>query len=129
MGIYGKLKKAGASVASRSSRKGEESVAAASQQSWYAPPTSYDVADTDVIVVPTTPDNVNVPRSMSGTGSNGSDNSKKKALLEGEDPDMDAEDDPSIVSKASSFIMSVFSVNNSTIATNVSGGDLDSVHK
>jgi hypothetical protein len=50
MGIYGKLKKAGASVASRGSRKGEESVAASSQQSSYAPPT--DVADTDVI--PTT---------------------------------------------------------------------------
>ncbi|MGK3752374.1 MAG: hypothetical protein ACI8RD_004678 [Bacillariaceae sp.] len=141
MGIYGKLKKAGASVASRGSRKGEESVAASSQQSSYAPPT--DVADTDVI--PTTDaasiaastENSNAAsglRSIAASGSDGSDNSKKKALLAGEDPEMGAEDDEivenqSIISKASSFIMSAFSVNNSTIATNVSGGDLDSVHK
>jgi hypothetical protein len=141
MGIYGKLKKAGASVASRGSRKGEESVAASPQQSSYAPPT--DVADTDVI--PTTDaasiaastENSNAAsglRSIAASGSDGSDNSKKKALLAGEDPEMGAEDDEivenqSIISKASSFIMSAFSVNNSTIATNVSGGDLDSVHK
>lgn len=141
MGIYGKLKKAGASVASRGSRKGEESVVASSQQSSYAPPT--DVADTDVI--PTTDaasvaastENSNAAsglRSIAASGSDGSDNSKKKALLAGEDPEMGAEDDEivenqSIISKASSFIMSAFSVNNSTIATNVSGGDLDSVHK
>lgn len=141
MGIYGKLKKAGASVASRGSRKGEEFVAASSQQSSYAPPT--DVADTDVI--PTTDaasiaastENSNAAsglRSIAASGSDGSDNSKKKALLAGEDPEMGAEDDEivenqSIISKASSFIMSAFSVNNSTIATNVSGGDLDSVHK
>lgn len=150
MGIYGKLKSSATSIASKASRRStvsrqqqQQSNEVAATES-YAPPTedlaaSTAPADTSTASVAasatatasiaaapfeTPPNNIIISNKSDGINNN----SKKKALLgdEERDPEMgggnEIAENKSIISKASSYIKSHLSINNSTIATNTSLG-------